>query len=392
MINQPGRIKILLEKAEWTAEEEQWLLNYLENSDASELKELMQKLFSDDLENTKKIAPSISERLLIGIHQRTGISQKNEKAKQVRLWTWRMAAACVVGFLAFSTYLLLRNNSNHQTAQTQADNKVANKDVKPGSDKAVLTLADGSTIMLEDTQNGAVAKQGNTNVVKLNGKLDYNASGSQTPEILYNTIATPRGGQYEVQLPDGTHVWLNAASSLRFPTAFTGINREVELTGEAFFEVAKNKSIPFVVNVQHNKVTVLGTHFNINAYSDEKSINTTLLEGSVKFNAGLQEKLLKPGQQSVFTPATAALTVKPVDINQVIAWKNGFFEFDNTDLATIMRQISRWYDVDISYQTRDSKSLFGGGISRKLNLSEVLHLLETNGVHFKIENKKVIVL
>ena len=293
----------------------------------------------------------------------------------MRLWTWRMAAACVVGFLAFSTYLLLRNNSNHQTAQTLADNKIAKNDIKPGSDKAVLTLADGSTIMLQDAQNGAIAQQGSANVVKLNGKLDYNASGSQTPEILYNTIATPRGGQYEVQLPDGTHVWLNAASSLRFPTAFTGINREVELTGEAFFEVAKNKSIPFVVNVQHNKVTVLGTHFNINAYSDEKSINTTLLEGSVKFNAGLQEKLLKPGQQSVFTPATAALTVKPVDINQVIAWKNGFFEFDNTDLATIMRQISRWYDVDISYQTRDSKSLFGGGISRKLNLSEVLHLL-----------------
>jgi transmembrane sensor len=193
-------------------------------------------------------------------------------------------------------------------------------------------------------------------------------------------------------LPDGTIVWLNAASSLKFPTSFAGSKRQVELTGEAYFEVTENKSMPFEVLTGETSVSVLGTHFNINAYADEASINTTLLEGAVKVHTGQAAKLLKPGQQSVFVNATGALSIQPADVDQAIAWKRGFFEFDNTDLQTIMRQISRWYDVDIVYQIQGSKALFGGGISRKLNLSEVLHLLEASGVYFKVENRKVTVL
>lgn len=302
-----------------------------------------------------------------------------------------IAVASIIFFLAMGTYIFLEKKPAERPVISQ---KKGNKNVIiPGGNHAILTLSNGSTIVLDNAKNGNLIQQGNTKVVKLdNGRLAYYKDDVNNKALLFNTITTPRGGQYYVQLPDGTHVWLNAASSLKFPTTFAGVNREVELNGEAYFEVVKNNSMPFVVIVRQTKVTVLGTHFNINAYNDEQNINTTLLEGSVKFNAGLLEKLLHPGQQSVFNTTTSTLTVQPVDVNQVIAWKNGFFEFDNTDLATIMRQISRWYDVDISYKSFDNKSRFGGGISRKLNLSEVLHLLETSGVQFKIENRKVIVL
>lgn len=325
------------------------------------------------------------------------IERKNaieEKPSKLIFFTVKrvIAAAAVICCLASGIYLLTEKKTAH--APVVARKTTTKNHIVPGGNHAMLTLSNGATILLDNAKNGNLIEQGKTKVVKEdNGKLAYyNNSDTNNKAIEYNTISTPRGGQYEIKLSDGTHVWLNAASSLKFPTTFTGNNRRVELSGEAYFEVAKNKSMPFEVMVLQTKVTVLGTHFNINAYSDEKSINTTLLEGSVKFSAGSLEKLLLPGQQSVFTSFSKPIIIQPVDVDQVIAWKNGFFEFDNTDLPTIMRQISRWYDVDISYETSDNKGRFGGGISRKLNLSEVLHLLETNGVHFKIEGRKIVVL
>jgi len=295
--------------------------------------------------------------------------------------------------------LLVRKPAANTIAQnTIAQKTTAKNDIAPGGNHALLTLSNGTTIVLDDAKNGKLVDQGNMKVVKLDsGMLAYYNNNKNDQTTVYNTISTPRGGQYQVKLPDGTLVWLNSASSLKFPTTFAGAKREVELSGEAYFEVVKNKAMPFKVAIvtpsgDGGEVTVLGTHFNINAYNDETSINTTLLEGSVKFTAGFVEKLLHPGQQSVFNTSSQTVKVQSVDVHQVIAWKDGFFEFDNTDLATIMRQLSRWYDVDISYQTINNKGLFGGGISRKLNLSEVLHLLETNGVQFKIEDRKVIVL
>lgn len=306
-------------------------------------------------------------------------------------WRW-IAAAVIIFCLAVGSYLLLdKKGVNKPLVSKKTIDKTS---INPGGNHALLTLANGATIILDDAANGSLTTQGNTKVVKLDsGRLVYvNNHSSNTNSVIFNTISTPRGGQYQVTLPDGTQVWLNAASSLKFPTSFNGNSRQVELNGEAYFEVAKNKAMPFNVMVRQTEVTVLGTHFNINAYSDEKSINTTLLEGSVEFSTGTVKKLLHPGQQSVFINASQDVFVKHVDVNQVIAWKNGFFEFDNTDLQTIMRQIARWYDVDVSYRTANNRGLFGGGISRRLGLPEVLHLLETNGVQFKTEGRRVTVV
>jgi ferric-dicitrate binding protein FerR (iron transport regulator) len=211
-------------------------------------------------------------------------------------------------------------------------------------------------------------------------------------EVLYNTLTTPRGGQYQLTFPDGSRVWLDAASSIKYPTAFTGKVREVEMTGEAYFEIAKNTRMPFVVKAGGTTTTVLGTHFNINAYDDERTLITTLLEGSVKFGCGKEEKVLHPGQQAVLNAETRSFTVKDADTYQAVAWKNGQFDFDDKDLPAIMRQISRWYNIDINFQSTYDGATFGGGISRQLNLSHVLRLLDKSGVHTRLEDHKLIIL
>ena len=392
MINQSEQIEKLLKKPEWTTEERQWLLHFLENSDVPDLKEIMQGLFSEDLLNSKSIDPVISERLLNNIHQKISIKQKQEKTKRVRMWTWRMAAASVVGFLALSTFLWLKNNSKQPIAQMQVNNKKYKNDIQPGGNKAVLTLADGSTIVLEDAKNGVLTQQGNTKVIKQNGKLDYNSSGSGANKIMYNTISTPCGGQYRVELPDGSEVWLNAASSLRFPTAFTGKERRVEITGEVYFEVTKNKAMPFIVSVNGAEIQVLGTHFNVMAYNDEPMLKTTLLEGAVKFVKDGNYTMLKPGQQSQLTKSGQPKVVSDVNLTTVVAWKNGFFDFEGLDFETIARQLSRWYNVEVIYN-RKIDDLFYAEIPKNTKLSDVLKALELTGkVHFEIEGTKIIVL
>jgi transmembrane sensor len=237
--------------------------------------------------------------------------------------------------------------------------------------------------------------QGQTQVSKKNDGLLAYQSNSTAPvsQVLYNTISTPRGGQFEVALPDGTKVWLNAASSLRFPTAFTGKERDVELTGEAYFEVAKNKDLPFHVTSAGQVIEVLGTHFNINAYTDEKSIKTTLFEGSVRVAKNLKSAMLKPGEQSIVSndDANTIRIADDVDADEVLAWKNGKFYFNDADVETVMRQVSRWYDVDIEYKGKSSADRFTGNFTRDLNLSKTLKLLEFTGINFKIEGRKIIV-
>lgn len=317
---------------------------------------------------------------------------KSPVAKVIFL-TWQrwVAVAAVVLCLIGLWYIYPANKT--ATPIIASQKKTVQKEIAAGGNHAILTLADGSTIVLDDAKNGDVTQQGTTKIIKLDsGKLAYINDRQPSDVIVYNTISTPRGGQYEIVLPDGSHVWLNAVSSLNFPTSFSGTNRNVALTGEAYFEVSKNKSMPFIVAIGETKVTVLGTHFNVNAYTDEKNIITTLMEGSVKFSGKDEERLLNPGQQSVYDNTIHSLMVKKADVSQAIAWKDGFFEFSNTDLGTIMRQIARWYDVDISYKTTIKDVAYGGGISRKLNLTEVLRLLETSGVKFKIDNRKITVL
>jgi ferric-dicitrate binding protein FerR (iron transport regulator) len=321
----------------------------------------------------------------------TNILKRTRKSNRViPLWT-KIAAAAIIVVVFSIVYFYSNHNPQKQIAKTETQQQRFKNDVAPGGNKAVLTLANGSQIILDSAANGTLTQQGNTKIIKLDsGQLSYNTSDVKSTEVLYNTISTPRGGQYQIVLSDGSKVWLNAASSLRFPAFFTGKERDVELTGEAYFEVTKNTAMPFTVTVNDLHVQVLGTHFNINAYNDETSVKTTLLKGSVRVADHESIVNLKPGQQAQLKD-NALMVINNVDIEKVISWKTGFFEFDNTDLATIMRQISRWYNVDVRYEGKQSGETFGGRISRELNLSNILSMLETNGVKFRLEGKKLIV-
>lgn len=310
-----------------------------------------------------------------------------------RLTFLRLAvAASIIGLLLLGTFFWFNRGEQGEVAKTEMRYNGHKNDVLPGGDKAILTLGDGSTIVLDNAQNGTLTQQGATKVIKLDGKLAYDPAGAGSTEVVYNTISTPRGGQYQIELPDGSQVWLNAASSLRFPTAFAGKERRVEISGEAYFEVTKNKSMPFIVTVDGSEVQVLGTHFNIMAYKEEKAVKTTLLEGSVRFVSGNNASVLKPGQQSQLTKEGQVKVMSGVDVDEVMAWKNGMFYFKDADIETVMRQLSRWYDVDIEYQGEIKPKKFGGEIQRDLNLSDVLEGLKETGIHFRIEGKKLIVL
>jgi ferric-dicitrate binding protein FerR (iron transport regulator) len=257
--------------------------------------------------------------------------------------------------------------------------------VKPGTSKALLILGDGSMVTLDSVHRGALARQGNTEIVAQGGgRLAYEAHGGASE---FNTIRTPRGGQYQVTLPDGSRVWLNAASSLRFPTTFDGKDRSVELTGEAYFEITARSSQPFKVKVGDTEVDVLGTHFNVMAYDDEGSINTSLLQGSVRVG----NLVLTPGEEARLDRQTGVLKKTDSDTEQVVAWKNGLFQFEGATIETIMRQVGRWYDVDVRYEG-DMRRHFSGEIPRSAGLGDVLHMLELAGpAKFNLEGRTVTV-
>lgn len=326
----------------------------------------------------------------------------------------RIAAAASVLLLLTAAGWFMLSRSSKPDVTTAA---VIKNDVAPGGNKALLTLADGSTIVLDNAANGVVAEEGNATVVKLkNGQLVYKTDKEQAAgkagEVAYNTLSTPKGGEYKIVLPDGSEVWLNAESSITYPTAFNAKERKVQVTGEAYFEVAKlvtakeGKRVPFLVDIKNKKtgsnmgqVQVLGTHFNINAYDDEKVVKTTLLEGKVKFvkttNVSTKDTasaILSPGEQAV---VRGDVQVKKVDVNNVMAWKNGVFHFENADIQTVMRQLSRWYDVEVVYKRdieKDDPLFFE--VKRNTNLSDVLKVLNlAGGAKFSIDDeKKIIVL
>jgi len=276
-------------------------------------------------------------------------------------------------------------------------NAVAQNDIAPGKNEATLTLANGKKVVLNDAGNGRIATQAGVTVNKnKKGELIYTVnavSGKNLNTAQFNTLATARGEQYQVILPDGSHVWLNAASSLKYPVAFTGKERLVELTGEAYFEVTHNKMMPFKVKTQQQEVEVLGTHFNINAYSDEAATATTLLEGSVKVTLAANQKstVIRPGDQA--TVNHTALGVKQVDTDDVIDRTNNYFKFEDEDLGSIMRKVSRWYNVTVEYRDDNLKDqVFNGFISRNKNISQIIKILELTGAaHFIIEGNKVTV-
>lgn len=309
-----------------------------------------------------------------------------------RVWYRAMVASILILFTVWS-YFVLNNPVSKQIAENQYEN-----DISPGDDRAVLTLANGAQIVLESVANGAVTQQGNTKVIKLdNGQLAYSSLNRTSSEVLYNTISTPKGGQYQIVLADGSKVWLNAASSLRFPASFSGKERKVELSGEGYFEVAENPSVPFIVSVNGMQVEVLGTHFNVNAYHDESSIVTTLLEGSVSVKKQVSTKpesnmvILKPGEQADLAKDGVLKINHAVNLTEVVAWKDGNFEFDNTPVTEIMRQVSRWYDVEIVYEGLLPTHQLTGQISRKVNLSQLIDMIQYTGIQIEIANKKIII-
>ncbi len=268
------------------------------------------------------------------------------------------------------------------------------KDIEPGGNKAILTLGDGSIITLDSSSNGTLGSQGNMDVIKLaDGRLQYkkDAQNAAVKQVMYNNISTPRGGQYAVELADGTKVWLNASSSIRFPTEFSDSVREVTITGEVYFEVAHHSSKPFKVKVHDTSIRVIGTHFNVMAYDNESTENTTLLQGSLVVASGTNSRLLIPGNQVRFSKKGEMDFIKNADTDEAVAWRGGKFLFNGADMYSIMRQVERWYDVEVSYEGNVGLH-FSGELNRYANVSELLRKLElTNEVHFKLEKGKIIV-
>lgn len=293
----------------------------------------------------------------------------------------RYAAAAAV-ILALGCYWLF-NTTLKQPAPIAAVQRHPDQ-VKPGTQKAILKLSDGTAITLDSMANGKIAQQGSTQVLKLaNGQIRYQsttADGTQTA-VADNVMSTPMGGQYQLTLPDGTNVWLNAGSSITYPAAFPANERNVRITGEVYFEVAKDKNRTFRVTAGEQEIEVLGTHFNINAYADEEHVKTSLLEGAVKVN----QVLLKPGQ--AYSHGKVAAT----DVDQDIAWKNGVFNFNNQSLALVMRQLARWYDLEIVYPQGIPQKEYGGEIGRNLTLDQVLKGLENSGLRFELYGRRLTV-
>ena len=310
------------------------------------------------------------------------------------------AAAAMTLIFSIAGYSFYSRNNVQQKEQAA---RLAKNTILPGSNKAVLTLADGSDVILDQTSNGILGSQGNVSIKKsMGGKVSYVAAQNNTytgNAIAYNKIATPRGGQYQVDLADGTKVWLNAASTLKFPVTFSKAQRVVELTGEAYFEVnpepvAGNRKvrIPFLVKTRNQVVEVLGTHFNVNAYDDEPDIKTTLLKGSVRVvqSAARQSVLLKPGQQSA---VAGNIAVADVDASQAIEWQKGYFLFDNETVESMMRKISRWYNIEVEFKGNIRYRKFAGKISKFGNIVQILQVMEkTQVIHFEIEGRRVIVM
>ncbi|MCG2615165.1 FecR domain-containing protein [Terrimonas sp. NA20] len=337
---------------------------------------------------------SASEKDMLEEKMEAAIFAGTRKSRPVRRISYlRIAAAAVLVGVCITIGLYFAKQKG-TSAIEPAPQSIAANDIKPGGDKAVLILADGKKMILDDTQPGEISQQGKAIIRKTStGQIIYDLSAITAPgsgPVSYNTIQTPVGGQYQVVLADGTKVWLNSKSSLHFPAVFQGSERVVTLEGEGYFEVAKNAAKPFAVKVNDAEVKVLGTHFNIMAYPDESGMKTTLLEGAVTISKGMVTKPLQPGQQA-FINGSDKIEVGKADVEAATAWKNGYFKFDNADLRTVMRQLSRWYDMEVSYEGSVPKDKLSGKIRRNINASKALSLIEGTGVRFRIEGKKVIV-
>ena len=300
-----------------------------------------------------------------------------------------VAAAAVLMMVFLTTVYFLK--TPYKKTVTSINNKKPVIDVLPGGNKAMLQLADGTLVTLSDSLSGFQASQQNVKLVIKNGEISYASKGT-SQENLFNKVITPRGGQYKLRLNDGTQIWLNAASSIRYPVSFVGNTRVVELTGEAYFDVAHDPQHPFIVKLSGNKqVRAIGTSFNINAYGDDNNGVATLIRGSIKVESGNNERLLVPGQQAKFLADDKLLLSNQVDVDEIVAWKNGQFVFNALTVKSIMVQLARWYELEVVYSGKISQETFSGIVSRNSNLSEVLKIMEAGGLRFKIDGKIIYV-
>lgn len=382
-----------------TASQQQELFDWVNETDANRLyfsKATDEKLMAEKLKHFNREDKTLRlDKTLDSIYPD---SKSTGKGLMLRMKKYAIAA-CFMLIAGSVIFFLTRVSTKKDLAETTTTTTTTNNnDVQPGTEKAVLILDDGTNIILDNRSNGEIARQGNTVVLKEDGLLAYNPDNNNPPaNVLYNTIKTGRAEHFSsLVLADGTKIWLNALSSIHFPSSFTRKERPVEITGEVFFEVAKNFSKPFKVKVNGMEIEVLGTHFNVNAYSDEAIIKTTLLEGSVKVVNGKSSVLIKPGQQAQVANSSSGdggiKVINDADVNAAVAWKNGLLVFNQVDIKVLLRQISRWYDVDFEFSGDIKTPKVYGEIPRTVNLSEVLKIIETNSkLQFTIEGKKVTV-
>jgi len=371
-----------------TAEEELVFIRMLDNADnravlAKAIQDkAMERSFADQEDAARK------ERNLLRLRERLQLLSRSAAGHgnlyQLRKWG-RWAAAAVLAAAVAGAFFWLKPAKTKGTGAIH----MAQKEVPPGGNKAILTLADGTMVVLDSAGTGPIARQGNSTIVKkADGQIEYDVKGLAGEKVMINTMQTPRGGQYQLTLPDGTKVWLNSESSISYPAVFLGGERNVKITGEAYFEVTGDPRRPFKVELNgSSSIEVLGTHFNINAYADEPAMKATLLEGSIRLKNDGSSALLAPGDQAQI--GRTIQVHKDADLDKVVAWKNGLFNFNHSDLPEVMRQLARWYDMDVVYDGAVPDFRFRGKLSKDLSLSQVLRILEAVDVHFNIVGKTI---
>lgn len=312
--------------------------------------------------------------------------------KTTNMWPRYLVAASVISIIAFGSYLLFLTNHPKKTGNKR---ELATQEIKPGSYKAKLQLSDGRTIVLDSAALGELTKQGNTTIINKDHQLVYNSTGDEN-KVLYNSLSTERGEAFSATLSDGTVCYLNSGSTITYPVSFIGNERDVSIKGEVYFDVVKSEK-PFIVSIlteenqDMGKVAVKGTQFNINAYTDELAVRTTLEDGKIEYKKDNHVALLSPGQQAVLAGDNVSINYN-VNVAKLTAWRRNDFYFSGDDIKTVMRQIARWYNVEVAYEGSITTETFSGMISRQKNLSEVLAILEGAQVHFKVEGRKITVL
>lgn len=372
---------------------EELINKYVQGICSEEESAMVESWHLKDLSESKNVPSKetifeVNQRMRFTLSAYTGQPQQRTQ----RLWSRLAYIASALFLISLVTYIYVEQSTNNEPSVLNHKNRPS--DISPGSNKATLTLSDGKKILLNNTSQGLLTKEGKVSILNTaQGTLTYSTQTKTESRIYSHVLETPKGGRYQVDLSDGTKVWLNASSSLTYPAIFKGKERYVQLTGEAYFEVVKDKNRPFKVKSGRQVVEVLGTHFNVFAYPDEEKIQTVLLEGSIKISKGNKTRLIKPGQLATTVDSSDSISAAEADLEKNMAWKNNEFIFNGENLESIMRSISRWYNIEIVYRGNSGKTKYWGVVSRNQNLSAVLKMLQSTGkVTFNVEGRRVIVM